>query len=369
MWEWCGDGFALYNAAHVVDPIGMNRFQLRVARGGAFSTQPSAVRSARRSDGAPTTRYVVNGFRVVLDAESIKQRQGKRPQSVDGRSASQGSIAPNPGDDPAAKARQKDDVVTEESALADDGRGVLERQDTGIDFQDELRSLHNLRVNRRPTIEEANTIVEKLLATYPDREATIHGQAAHLFGQSGIKQFSDEVQKHALESIKTETDVVERARMFMYLSNAEEVQGKPSEANYWALQGLLELQPLNLPEVAPEPPGVGRFNDLVANPGVGNDDGSKQELYQRLSAAEKQARDSAIQVRELVRFRDIYVDILRRLNTTTEAREQLQKLARERIGSDWLQHFLDASFDRDREVGADSGGKPADELPGTEMAK
>ena len=73
VWEWCDDGFALYDAANVIDPVGMNRFQLRVARGGAFSTQPSAVRSARRSDGTPTTRYYANGFRVLLVPESSSQ--------------------------------------------------------------------------------------------------------------------------------------------------------------------------------------------------------------------------------------------------------------------------------------------------------
>lgn len=73
VWEWCHDGFALYDAAKMIDPVGNNRFQLRVARGGAFSTQPSAVRSARRSDGTPTTRYYANGFRVLLAAESARQ--------------------------------------------------------------------------------------------------------------------------------------------------------------------------------------------------------------------------------------------------------------------------------------------------------
>lgn len=71
VWEWCHDGFALYDAAKVIDPVGQNRFELRVARGGAFSTQPSAVRSARRSDGTPTTRYYANGFRVLLTTESV----------------------------------------------------------------------------------------------------------------------------------------------------------------------------------------------------------------------------------------------------------------------------------------------------------
>lgn len=503
VWEWCDDGFALYSAGHQIDPIGTNRFQLRVARGGAFSTQPSAVRSARRSDGTPTTRYVVNGFRVLRVAERVNRSQdqktapgstsehatgheisadhhvethvnvlfqgptgakltldkdpnrtilapgrldvrpgrgqgfvlseipghesspldgwlelaevnsrtesylehnaisvvftreeieevqargiltkviyltrAKSRQSGDVRVASQTLSGSALNDDVVtevldlvAEARQKGDVLAvlrlSEPALVEDRHGVVEHEDAEVNFQNEIRPLQNLRVNRKPTVEEANTIVERLLATYPDREATIHGQAAHLFGQSGIQEFSDEVRKHALESIKSETDIVERARMFMYLSNAEEVQDKPSEASYWASRGLLELQPLDLPKVAPDPPGVGHFNDLVANPGDGDKQGTKQELYQRLSAAEKQARDTAIQVQELVRFRNIYVDALRRLNTTTEAREQLQKMAQERIGSDWLQGFLETAFDRDREVTKDFEKTPDDESPGS----
>lgn len=339
VWEWCGDEFGVYDAGHVIDPVGTNRFQLRVARGGAFSTQPSAVRSARRSDGMPTTRYIANGFRVVLVAGSINQLQDKKSVSRSAEKSTTGQV------------------------LFENTPAEISMRDSVLDLEDGLRTLHRLRVNRKPKIEEANKIVEKLLANFPDHEATIHGQAAHLFGQSGIREFSDEVRKHALQSIKTETDIVERARMFMYLSNAEEVQGKPSEANYWALRGLLDLQPLNLPQVAPDPPGVGRFNDLVANPGAGNDYDTRQKLYQRLSAAEKQAHDSAIQVRELVRFRNIYVDILRRLNTTTEAIERLQQLARERIGSDWLQKFLKTSFDRHQEDSVVTEQKADDDLP------
>ncbi|MCA9203049.1 MAG: HlyD family secretion protein, partial [Planctomycetales bacterium] len=229
---------------------------------------------------------------------------------------SQTLFEPGDGDAPIRNARLDGDILAVvrlgESVYFDNGDGaklrrkrVLGIEEDSPRFEEELRQLHNLRVGRKPTIEDGNAIVDRLLSKYPERKATIHGQAAHLFGQSGIKEFGDEVRRHATESLKSEDDIVERSRMFMYLSNAHEVQGRPSEANYWALQGLLELQPFNLPRIAPELPMIGRFNDLVAQPG----DGAKQKLYQRLSAAEKQARDAAKQVRELVRFRDIYVDI------------------------------------------------------------
>ncbi|MEZ6090024.1 MAG: serine/threonine-protein kinase [Pirellulaceae bacterium] len=259
------------------------------------------------------------------------------------------------GDAPIRKARLDGDILAVvrlgESVYYDNGYGarlrrkrILGLEENLPPFEEEARQLHNLRVGGKPTIEEGNAIVDRLLSRYPEHKATIHGQAAHLFGQSGIKEFGDEVLRHATESLRSEDDIVERSRMFMYLSNAHEVQGRPSEANYWALRGLLELQPFNLPQVAPELPVIGRFNDLVAQPGDGTDDGAKRKLYQRLSAAENQARDAAKQVRELVQFRDIYVDILLRLSKTEEARSQLQSLERERIGSSWLQEFVETLF-------------------------
>ncbi|MCA9224214.1 MAG: hypothetical protein KDA47_01320 [Planctomycetales bacterium] len=283
---------------------------------------------------------------------------------------SQTLFEPGDGDAPIRNARLDGDILAVvrlgESVYFDNGDGaklrrkrVLGIEEDSPRFEEELRQLHNLRVGRKPTIEDGNAIVDRLLSKYPERKATIHGQAAHLFGQSGIKEFGDEVRRHATESLKSEDDIVERSRMFMYLSNAHEVQGRPSEANYWALQGLLELQPFNLPRVAPELPMIGRFNDLVAQPG----DGAKQKLYQRLSAAEKQARDAAKQVRELVRFRNIYVDILRRINTTAEARSRLQALERERIGSSWLQEFVETLFASESKDHAAIEQKSDDELP------
>ncbi|MEQ9406496.1 MAG: protein kinase [Fuerstiella sp.] len=281
----------------------------------------------------------------------LTRADGSKPRKL--KILSQTLFELGDGDAPINKAKLDGDILAVlrlgESVYYDNGHGArLRRKKILIgDFESDLQALHNLRVGRKPTIEETTVIVERLLSRYPERKATIHGQAAHLLGQSGIKQFSDQIRSHARASLETETDIVERARMLMYLSNAEEVSGEPSEANYWALRGLLELQPLNLPAVAPDPPGVGRFNDLVADPTGDTNYGTKQKLYQRLSAAEQQARDSAIRVRELVQFRDIYVDILRRINTTAEACTRLQALERERIGSRWLQEFVKALFASD----------------------
>ncbi|MCA9116192.1 MAG: SUMF1/EgtB/PvdO family nonheme iron enzyme, partial [Planctomycetaceae bacterium] len=79
VWEWCLDGYGPYDSAHVIDPVRTTRKGRRVTRGGAFSTQSSAVRSARRSADPPTTSFLVNGFRVVLTAQAIRKIQGGKP--------------------------------------------------------------------------------------------------------------------------------------------------------------------------------------------------------------------------------------------------------------------------------------------------
>ena len=228
-------------------------------------------------------------------------------------------------------------------------RGVTERSvdyqrgmkmtDTDDEFRQQLTRIQQLRVERKPTIDEVNEIAAELMVKYPDRSGAIHWQAAHVFGQSGIKEFADEVRRHATGALMAEDDPVRRTWMYMYLSNLEEVQGQPSKANYWALRGLLELQPFDLPEVAPEPGPIGRFRDLL-NPGDEENYESQYELFQRLAGTEQEMHDAAVRTRELVRFRGIYISILKRLNKSAEDKERLQDLAREVGGYEWLDDLV-----------------------------
>ncbi|MCS7468744.1 hypothetical protein NZK35_18985 [Stieleria sp. ICT_E10.1] len=213
-------------------------------------------------------------------------------------------------------------------------------------FQRQMNELQTLRTNRKPTVDEVDGIVERLLASYPQRAGEIHAQAAHVLGQSGIKMFAEDVCHHASTSLATVRDPVRRARMFMYLSNAKEVQGRLDDANYWALRGLLELQPMQLPQVAPELPGLGAYRELLAPNADAADSQLRNDLFQRLAESEQQVRETARRTQQLVQFRDIYIQILRRLNKTPDEQERLQETLRRRIGLSLpLSQLLQATFE------------------------
>jgi sulfatase modifying factor 1 len=68
-WEWCADwyGEGYYAKSPRRDPPGPAEGKLRVARGGAWSTQPKFCRSAFRDWHEPTYRSDCVGFRVVAE--------------------------------------------------------------------------------------------------------------------------------------------------------------------------------------------------------------------------------------------------------------------------------------------------------------
>jgi formylglycine-generating enzyme required for sulfatase activity/TolB-like protein len=65
VWEWCWDWYGNYNARTQVDPQGPVTGTERCARGGAWDSDVSALRSASRIKGAPLMQYKHIGFRVL----------------------------------------------------------------------------------------------------------------------------------------------------------------------------------------------------------------------------------------------------------------------------------------------------------------
>ena len=66
VWEWTADWYqAAYPTGNpVVDPTGPASGSFRVTRGGAWSSDGSGLRSAKRHNSAPSNRYDYLGFRV-----------------------------------------------------------------------------------------------------------------------------------------------------------------------------------------------------------------------------------------------------------------------------------------------------------------
>jgi len=68
--EWCADWYGPYPAVGQTGPIGFNKGDFRVVRGGSHSTQASFLRSANRMGALPKDKHWLIGFRVVMGQAS-----------------------------------------------------------------------------------------------------------------------------------------------------------------------------------------------------------------------------------------------------------------------------------------------------------
>lgn len=69
VWEWCSDWHAddYYSQSPVDDPQGPTEGMVKVRRGGSWHTWPFYCRSSFRNWNSPRTRYVLMGFRLVME--------------------------------------------------------------------------------------------------------------------------------------------------------------------------------------------------------------------------------------------------------------------------------------------------------------
>lgn len=67
VWEWCGDGYdpSYYQKSPAADPTGPAQAELRVSRGGAWSSPPERARAAYRRTSKPDLQGFSMGFRVA----------------------------------------------------------------------------------------------------------------------------------------------------------------------------------------------------------------------------------------------------------------------------------------------------------------
>jgi len=74
VWEWCSDWHGSYDAAEQTDPRGPQTGNGRVLRGGAFRSDPDALRCAYRVGNLPEYAYYGIGFRCVVVASGGRDR-------------------------------------------------------------------------------------------------------------------------------------------------------------------------------------------------------------------------------------------------------------------------------------------------------
>ncbi len=69
VWEWCADWYAAYPEGEATDPIGPDKGDRRIIRGGCWVNFPAVCRSANRGNVPPVSWNFHLGFRVVREVE------------------------------------------------------------------------------------------------------------------------------------------------------------------------------------------------------------------------------------------------------------------------------------------------------------
>jgi formylglycine-generating enzyme required for sulfatase activity len=70
VWEWCWDFYNFYSSSSMTDPTGPLGGVQRIVRGGSWSHNASACRSAARYNYDPGNRYIYRGFRLVRTSDA-----------------------------------------------------------------------------------------------------------------------------------------------------------------------------------------------------------------------------------------------------------------------------------------------------------
>jgi formylglycine-generating enzyme required for sulfatase activity len=82
VWEWCRNWYGDYSRAPATDPQGPSDGNLRITRGGSWSSFPECCRSAYRGGFKPDHRAKDLGFRVVLLLRKSGKTVESRPRPV-----------------------------------------------------------------------------------------------------------------------------------------------------------------------------------------------------------------------------------------------------------------------------------------------
>jgi hypothetical protein len=161
---------------------------------------------------------------------------------------------------------------------------------------------------------ELEAKAEALAKRYPakDDQSRIWYEVAHVAGQSGIDKHADLVRKYAAKCLEVSRDPLQRGRIYSYQASAVDLRGTAfpegrREAAEILLNGYFEMLVQELPEKAPELPGVEKIGGLIGN-------GSIEEAQARTRHdAQMTAREEAVFIRDQIERRETLVVQLRDL--------------------------------------------------------
>jgi hypothetical protein len=177
----------------------------------------------------------------------------------------------------------------------------------------------------------------------PAEKARINACVAHVYAQSDILQHHERVTHFGKLALTKDLPIVDRLKMFSYLSSAEFVNSagrtlsaRRIAAAKWSLKGYHELLRENLPDVKPDLPGVGRYD-------IG-DENSIEAHNARIELTLQMAnRKEAERVRELIFHRGVMHDQIHDLyKDKPEAFAELRQLVKQEIGEneEIVKHLL-----------------------------
>jgi hypothetical protein len=160
---------------------------------------------------------------------------------------------------------------------------------------------------------ELEKLADKLAKQFPEKDdqARIWYEVAHVAGQSGIDKQVERVKKYATKCLAISRDPLQRGHACSYLASAVDLRGTAfpngrREAAEILLHGYVELLAQELPEKAPELPGVNKIGDIDGDPiALGR--------ARARHAAQMAARQEAEFTRELVARRETLIMQLRDL--------------------------------------------------------
>jgi hypothetical protein len=222
----------------------------------------------------------------------------------------------------------------------------------GQTLEGDLRALESLRKGDQTPLDVVNRRGAELLDKHqrPADQALIHFDLAHIHAQSAMKQ-PDQVIKHARAALESKLITPEqRGTLYSYLSSAYEVDKDVKEfserrrsAIKPLLEGLAELQAMNLPVKAPEVPGLRLLREDFADP-------AEQARARAAYEASRIAREKAERIERLVFRRKVLKDQAMWLYYRDPvADDELRELASEKISQELAQELVKmAQAERER---------------------